>query len=99
MVFPVPMTGLGTLVNAGAIVAGTAAGVLIKSGLPDRFRKTAMQGAGLASVFVGISGALQGILKAGQNGLLERVWLMEMVIYLVTGLTIRLKTPQTTKRN
>jgi hypothetical protein len=82
------MTGMGTLVNAGAIVAGTAVGVLVKTGLPERFSKTVLQGIGLAILFVGISGALQGILRTGPDGSLERIRLMEMIIYLVIGALI-----------
>lgn len=78
------MTGLGTIVNAGAIIAGTAAGVLVKKGLPDRIKDTVLQGIGLAIMFVGISGALQGILRPSAEGL-ERLFLMETIVFLVVG--------------
>lgn len=32
------MTGLGTIVNMGAILAGCAVGVLLKSGIPEAIR-------------------------------------------------------------
>ena len=78
------MTGLGTIVNAGAIVAGTAVGVLVKKGLPERIKETVLQGIGLAILFVGISGALQGILRPSPAGL-ERLFLMETIVFLVIG--------------
>ena len=34
------MTGLGTIVNMGAILAGCAAGVLLKSGIPKTIQDT-----------------------------------------------------------
>lgn len=79
------MIGLGTVVNAGAIILGTAAGVLVKTGLPERFRKTVLQGIGLAILFVGISGALQGLLRITPSGSLDRIFIIETIVFLVAG--------------
>ena len=78
------MTGLGTIVNAGAIAAGTAVGMLLKKGMPERIKDTVLQGIGLSILFVGISGALQGILRPSPAGL-DRLFLMEMIVFLVIG--------------
>jgi uncharacterized membrane protein YqgA involved in biofilm formation len=43
----------GTLVNAGAVLAGTVAGLLLRGRMPDRTGRTVMQGVGLATLFVG----------------------------------------------
>ena len=80
----VSMIGLGTLVNAAAILLGTAAGVIIKTGLPQRFKDTVLQGIGLSILFVGISGALQGILRPSTSGF-DRIFLMETIVFLVVG--------------
>lgn len=37
------MIGLGTLVNAGAILAGAAAGLLLRRGLPEKWQESIMQ--------------------------------------------------------
>lgn len=51
---------LGTLVNAAAIIAGTAIGVFLKKGLPEKLADTLMKGVGLCTMFLGISGSLKG---------------------------------------
>lgn len=48
----------GSIVNALAIVAGGALGLLLKSGIPERFNKTLMQALGLAVFLIGLQGAL-----------------------------------------
>lgn len=82
------MTGLGTIVNAAAIIAGGVGGSLLKSGLPLRFKETIMQGLGLAIVMIGVSGALQGMYKVTASGRLDREYIMLMIFSLVTGAII-----------
>jgi len=79
------MTGLGTIANAAAIIIGAAAGILIKTGLPERFKKTLMQAVGLSVLFVGASGALQGMFRITGEGLIDRRYIMEMILFLVAG--------------
>lgn len=55
------MHGLGTIVNAAAIVAGGIIGMLFKSRINQRFQDTVMQVLGLATIFIGVSGALKGM--------------------------------------
>ena len=52
------MTGLGTLVNIATIIAGGAAGLLLKKALSKRIMDTVMQGIALAVMLIGISGTL-----------------------------------------
>ena len=49
---------LGTWVNVGAILAGTAAGCLLKKGIPDRIKRTLMQSLGLCTLLIGIRAAI-----------------------------------------
>lgn len=79
------MTGLGTVVNAAAIIAGGVSGSLIRNGLPERFRETIMQAIGLAIMIIGLSGALQGIYKINAAGRLDREFIMQMIFSLVAG--------------
>lgn len=50
---------IGTLINVVAILAGTALGLLLRKGIPDRLRETVMQGLGLCVLLIGASGALK----------------------------------------
>jgi len=52
------MIGTGTLLNAGAIIAGSIAGVMIHSRLPQKMANTIFQGMGLITIVIGISMAL-----------------------------------------
>lgn len=51
---------LGTLVNAAAIIVGGAIGLLLKKGLPKKMADTLMKGLGLCTLYIGISGCLEG---------------------------------------
>lgn len=48
---------LGTIVNVGAIIVGSGIGLLIKGGLPERFRNSIMQALALFVIIVGIMGS------------------------------------------
>lgn len=50
---------LGTLVNTGSIILGSSIGLLIKGGLPERYRHSVMQALGLFVIVVGIMGAIE----------------------------------------
>ncbi len=52
------MTGIGTLVNVGTVVVGSAAGALFGRLVPERIRATAMSAIGLAVVGLGLQMAL-----------------------------------------
>jgi uncharacterized membrane protein YqgA involved in biofilm formation len=82
------MIGLGTIVNAAAIIIGAISGFLLRSGLPDRFRETVMQALGLSVLMIGISGSLQGIFKVIDGDKLNREFIMLMIFSLVIGAII-----------
>ena len=52
------MAGLGTLVNALAILAGSGVGLLFGRIIPERIRKTTMTALGLTTIFLGLQMAL-----------------------------------------
>ncbi len=79
------MIGLGTIVNIIAIIIGGALGVILKKGIPERFKTTIMQAIGLSVVIVGISGALQGIYTVTDQGKLDRNYITGMILSLVIG--------------
>lgn len=53
------MNLLGAAVNAGAIVIGALMGCYVLRGIPFRFEDIMMKGMGLATMLIGIQGALQ----------------------------------------
>jgi len=79
------MIGIGTIVNAGAVIAGGIAGTLIKSGLPQRYKNIVMQAIGLSVLMIGVSGTLQGIYSVTAGGKLDRQYMMIMIFSLVIG--------------
>jgi uncharacterized membrane protein YqgA involved in biofilm formation len=79
------MFGLGTIVNIGAIIAGTLIGLALKGGLPMKIRETVMKALGLATVFIGITGVLVNVLVIGDGGKLSVRYLMLVILSLAIG--------------
>lgn len=50
----------GVIINTLTVLIGSAVGILLKKGIPDRISKAVMVAIGLCTVFIGISGALEG---------------------------------------
>ena len=78
------MTGLGTIVNIGAILAGCLVGMLLKGGLPKRLQDTISSAVGLCVVFVGVTGAIQGLMTISGDGFETRDTLVT-VVCMVAG--------------
>lgn len=53
------MMGMGTIVNAAAILAGASLGLLLRRGLPERWQETIMNGVALCIVVIGLQMALK----------------------------------------
>lgn len=81
------MTGLGTIINVAAILIGATLGFIIKGGLSKRFEDTVTSAIGLCTMFIGISGAVAGLLKVSGSGLETRDT-MVMIISLIGGALI-----------
>ena len=79
------MIGLGTVVNTAAIVAGGAAGGLLRNGIPTKYKEIILQAVGLSTMIIGISGVMQGMLVAGSGGILSRDYTMTMIFSLIIG--------------
>jgi uncharacterized protein len=58
------MRGLGTIINLATVAIGGALGAVLSDRLPERMRVTIMQGLGLATIAVAVTG-LQPLLDAG----------------------------------
>ena len=78
------MIGLGTLVNTAAVIVGGLLGLVLKNGIAKRFEKILMQGLGLATIFIGVSGVLKYMLVL-ENGSLSTRGTMLLIFSLVIG--------------
>lgn len=67
---------LGTIVNTIAVIIGAGIGMFLKKGIPEKLADTMMKGLGLCTLFLGISGSLDG-----QNSLI-------LIISIVAGALI-----------
>lgn len=78
------MTGLGTVVNVATVLAGTVIGMLLKGGMPKRYHDIVISAIGLCTIFLGISGALTGLL-AVNGAALETKETMMMIGSMILG--------------
>lgn len=78
------MAGLGTLINTAAVIAGGLAGLCLKNGLKKQTQDILMQACGLATIFIGASGALSKMLVITE-GQLEAAGTMLLIFSLVIG--------------
>ena len=79
------MRGLGTIINALAILAGGVLGILCKSFLQERYQDTIIKAAGFAVVFLGAAGTLSKMLTAAPDGSLTTGGSMVMILSLAVG--------------
>lgn len=63
------MVGLGTIVNTAAIILGGLCGLLFGRFLPERTQDTLCRSCGLCTLFIGVSGAMQGMLSVNGTAL------------------------------
>lgn len=56
------LVGLGTAVNAVAVIVGGCIGLYLKKGMSERFQTILMQTLGISTIFIGIAGTLQEVL-------------------------------------
>lgn len=78
------MLGIGTVVNVLAVVIGSGIGLLLKGKLKKRFQDILMQVLGMATIFIGLSGALKGMFVIENNSLTTTGSTL-MIISLVLG--------------
>lgn len=78
------MIGLGTVVNVIAIIAGGLIGIFCKKLIREKFKTSLMHANGVCVLFIGISGAMQELEKAGSTQTL-RSGTMMMIISFALG--------------
>jgi len=61
------MKGLGTLMNAGLIIAGGLLGILFKKGISEKMEETLLKANGVSVMFLGIAGTLEKMLVVSEK--------------------------------
>lgn len=61
------MPGTGTLINVAAIIIGGVLGMLFGRKLSERLQDTLCKSCGICVLFIGIAGALEGMLTVSEN--------------------------------
>lgn len=79
------MRGLGTIINVAAVVVGSSLGLLFKRGLKPRFKETLMQAMGVSVMFLGLAGAMSGLLQVLSDGSVSSTRSMVLIISLLLG--------------
>jgi len=79
---------LGTIVNAFVILAGGTVGLLLRSGISDRYKKTIIQAICLAVLFIGAASTLENLLLPDAHPIL---FIICLVIGGVLGESMRVE--------
>ena len=66
------MIGLGTVINTLAIIVGGILGVLFGKLINERIRNTLCIACGICVMFIGLSGALEGMLSVSDTGIVSK---------------------------
>ena len=77
--------GLGTIINAGAIVAAGILGMLFGRFIKDRYQETMLKATGITVMFIGAAGTLAKMLVIGENGSLQAEGTINVLISLALG--------------
>lgn len=81
------MKGLGTIINSAAVIIGGVLGIVIKKGINENIKNSLLRACGLATVFLGIAGAMTKMLVF-KDGSLETAGTMTLIFSLVIGTII-----------
>ncbi len=79
------MIGLGTILNVAGIVAGGLLGLSVGRFLPERFQDTLTKACGICVLFMGMAGAMEGMLSLQADGTLASGGTMLVVASLCLG--------------
>ena len=79
------MYGLGTIINTAAIILGGILGLLFGKLIKERHQDSLGKACGVAVLFIGIAGALEGILSMNEDGSLTSGRSLLIVISLTLG--------------
>lgn len=80
------MIGLGTILNVAAILIGGMIGLLFSRAISPRYQETLMQAIGVCVIFVGIGGAVEGMMTVTADGLQSGGTMMIVISYAIGSL-------------
>ena len=78
------MFGLGTIINTILVILGGLIGLLFKKGIKERYEKTLMAACGVSTIFIGVTGTLQGMLTV-VDGKIQTQGTMLLIFSFVLG--------------
>lgn len=83
------MSGLGTLINALAIIVGGILGICCKKIIRESYQETIIKASGFSVMFLGASGTLAKMLVTGEQGAsLDTTGSMTVVLSMVIGAVV-----------
>ena len=80
------MIGLGTIINVAAIVLGGLLGLLFGKALKERHQQTLTMVCGVSTLFIGITGALEGMLTGEGAAVVSGKALLVVILLALGGL-------------
>lgn len=75
----------GTLVNAGAIVAGGLVGMLLKKGMKPNYEASIHKTLGVAVLILGLNGVIGAMFRVGESGRISSSGELLLIVSLVVG--------------
>ena len=78
------MIGLGTIINSAGIVSGGLSGLLFGKLLKERYQESLNMACGVSVLFIGIAGAMEGMLRI-DGDTLSSAQALRIVICLALG--------------
>lgn len=81
------MIGLGTIINTSAVIAGGLLGLLLKNGIKQGVHEILTKACGVATIFIGASGALSKMLVVA-DGTIQTQGTMLLIMSLVIGAAV-----------
>ena len=75
----------GTLVNAGAIVAGGLVGMLLKKGMKPNYEASIHKTLGVAVLILGLNGVIGAMFRVGEGGRISSSGELLLIVSLVVG--------------
>lgn len=79
---------MGTVVNAAAVVAGGAVGLLAKKGIPAHMEDALHKATGLAVIVIGLNGVVTNSVTANADGTLSSSGELLLVFSMVLGVLV-----------
>ena len=82
------MFGMGTIFNTIAVLVGGTVGILLKKGMPERFRKIVFDATATAVFLIGLTGVMSGALVAAEDGSISSRYVLILLLSLASGAVV-----------